>query len=308
MSKHYAIGVDLGGTSLRAALVDRKGKLGSSRKVSSEGDVMSSLSAVIKELWTDGVVGVGIGVAGLVDREGHGVISSPNLHALDGRSFNDLGLKVPLMVENDANAAALGERWLGAGRDIDNFVLITLGTGIGGAVFYHGELLDVAAEAGHMCVEAGGISCPCGGHGCLELYASATAIKNAATTALEQGTASILRDCCRGNIYRITTEDVYRAARDGDTLARGILKDAGRYLGVGIANMVNLFSPQAVILAGGLTGAWDIFVQEAIRESGKRTLKGLAERARLIRSPLPEDEIGVLGAAAMVLDDKGHHV
>jgi glucokinase len=304
MPKHYAIGVDLGGTNLRAALVSKKGEIVEKTKVSSSGDVMASLKKTIEGLIKEGVDGVGIGAAGVLDTETQTVINSPNLPSMNGRTFNDLALNVPVVVENDANAAVLGEKWLGAGKDLQSFVLMTLGTGIGGGIFHGGRLLNVAAEVGHISVEAGGQICPCGNHGCLELYASARAIINAATKALEEGTESLLRDCCGGNIYRMTPEDVYAAARDGDNLAREVLKEAGRYLGVGIANVINMLSPQAVILTGGLIGAWDIFIEEAIKEASKRAFKKLFEKVKILPSPLGGDESGVLGAAALILHEK----
>ncbi|NIM07141.1 MAG: ROK family protein, partial [Armatimonadetes bacterium] len=131
---------------------------------------------------------------------------------MDGRSFKDLELGVPVVVENDANAAVLGEKWLGAGREFDSFVLLTLGTGIGGGIFHGGRLMNVSAEIGHMSVEAGGVRCTCGNSGCLERYASARAIVDAATKALEGGAESLLHTCCGGNMYRMTSEDVHSAA------------------------------------------------------------------------------------------------
>lgn len=305
MSEHYAIGVDLGGTSLRAALVSKEGEIIQKTRVPSSGDVMASLKKAVEGLLREGVAGVGIGAAGVIDAETMTVVKSPNLPALNGKSFKSLGLDIPLVVANDANAAALGEKWLGAGREFDSFVLMTLGTGIGGGIFHDGKLMDVAAEIGHMTVEAGGLSCPCGNVGCLERYASARAISDAATEGLEECTESLLRECCGGNIYRITPEHVYSAAREGDNFAREVLKEAGRYLGVGIANIVNILSPQAVILTGGLTGAWDIFVEEAKKEAARRAFKSLFRKLQVLPSPLGGDDSGVLGAAALILHEQG---
>jgi glucokinase len=304
MSEHYAIGVDLGGTNLRAALVSEEGRILKKTRVPSSGDVMTSLKEAVEELLQDDVAGVGIGAAGVLDRATQTVIISPNLPGMDGRSFRDLKLGVPVVIENDANAAVLGEKWLGAGREFESFVLLTLGTGIGGGIFYSGKLLNVSAEIGHMSVEAGGVRCLCGNTGCLERYASARAIVDAATNALENGAESLLRDCCGGNIYRMTPEDVYAAAREGDNLAREVLKEAGRYLGVGIANIINILSPQAVILTGGLIGAWDIFVEEAKKEASRRAFKTLFDNVKILPSPLGGDESGVLGAAALILHEK----
>ncbi len=286
MSKRYAIGVDLGGTNLRVALVSGEGEVVKKLKEPSTGDVAATLKRAVSSLAGSGAEGVGIGVAGLIDREAMKVADSPNLGAIAGVDFNGLGLGLPVAVENDANAAALGELWMGAGRKYEDFVLMTLGTGIGGGIVRGGELLPVAAEVGHMSIAGDGEKCPCGNFGCLENYASARAMVGAAREALEAGASSMLRECCDGSIYRITPEDIHRAAMDGDGLAREILKTAGRGLGVGIANMINLMSPQAVILTGGLTGAWDIYVAEAVKEAGRRAFGGLFERVKILKSTL----------------------
>jgi glucokinase len=300
MSERYAIGVDLGGTNLRVALVGEKGEILKKIKEPSSGDVAGALARTVRGLLGPRVVGVGVGVAGIIDRKEMRILTSPNLHALDGFGFGELGLDVPLVVENDANAAALGEKWMGAGRQYEDFVLLTLGTGIGGGMVCGGNLLEAAAEIGHMSVERGGARCLCGSSGCLENYASARAMIEEAGKALERGVESVLRECHGGNVHEITAEDIHQAAKDGDGLAEGVLKTAGKYLGIGIANMINLMSPQAVILTGGLTGAWDIYVAEAVREARERAFPQLFGRVEILKSALGGDDAGVLGAAALV--------
>lgn len=302
MSKHYAIGIDLGGTNLRAALVSREGNIIKKIKEPSSGDVLESLYRVVESVYTDDVAGIGIGVAGLVDRKGGAVITSPNLPAVEGVSFVEAmhtRFSVPIFIENDANVAALGEKWMGAGKEFDNFILLTLGTGIGGGIIYEGNLVNVSAEVGHMSINADGEKCPCGNTGCLESYASARAMIGRAVSALEKGAESMLRECCKGNFYKLTPEDIYKSALEGDSLAREILREAGRYLGVGIANIINIMSPEAVILAGGLLGAWNIYVQEAMREASRRAFKELFDVVKIIPSSLG-DEAGVVGAAGLV--------
>lgn len=303
MPKHCAIGVDLGGTNLRVALVSDKGKVLKKIKEPSSGDVPAALKKAVESLMNEDVVGIGIGSAGLIERAEMRIIQSPNLPSLDGFSFKELSFDRPVVVENDANCAALGERWMGAGKEFRSFVLLTLGTGIGGGIVHDGDLLGIPAEVGHMSIDSRGAKCPCGNHGCLELYASARAITGAAHKALEQGEASILRDCCKGNIYKIIPEDIYAAAFEGDNLARGVLKTAGRHLGTGIANLINIMGPDAVILAGGLVGAWDIFIEEAIQEASRRSFRRLFERVRIVPSALGDDA-GVLGAAGLILHGK----
>jgi len=302
MSKKYAIGIDLGGTNLRVALVSEGGEIIRKIKKSSSGGILDSLLESIEEVKQDEIAGIGVGVAGIIDRKNGRVFSSPNLRAVEGinllqgieRKFN-----VPVFLENDANAAALGEKVSGAGKNFENFVLLTLGTGIGGGIIYKGGLLDVSAEIGHMSINAEAEKCPCGNIGCLENYASARAMIAKAVAMLEKGTESILKGCCKGSIYKITPEHIYSAALEGDTLSREILREAGRALGVGLANIINILSPEAIILAGGLVGAWNIYVQEAIREASRRAFKDLFDSVKIIPSSLG-DAAGVVGAASLV--------
>jgi len=176
MSKKYAIGIDLGGTNLRVALVSQEGEIVRKIKKASSEEVFSSLLETIEEVMHGDIAGIGLGVAGLIDRKNGRVFSSPNHRAVEGldliegiqRKFN-----LPVYLENDANVAALGEKVSGAGKNFENFVLLTLGTGIGGGIIYKGELLDVSAEIGHMSINSEAEKCPCGNIGCLENYASA---------------------------------------------------------------------------------------------------------------------------------------
>ncbi len=187
----------------------------------------------------------------------------------------------------------------GAGKNFGTFVLLTLGTGIGGGIIYKDALLDVSAEIGHMSINAEAEKCPCGNVGCLENYASARAMTARAVAALEKGAESMLRECCKGSIYKITPEDIYKAALDGDTLSRDLLKEAGKALGVGFANLINILSPEAIILTGGLVGAWNIYVQEAIKEASRRAFKDIFDSVKIIPSSLGDDA-GVIGAASLV--------
>ncbi len=307
MTKQYAIGVDLGGTNLRVGLVTPEGEVLKKVKEPSTGDIMGNMKKAVDDLMSPEVRGIGIGVAGVVDRKELKVIASPNIPQINGFSFGSLGFTVPVSVENDANAAALGEASFGAGREYPNSVLLTLGTGVGGGLIYKGKLLEVAAEIGHMSIDTGGGKCFCGNNGCLELYCSARAIMASIIKALESGAESILRAHSQGNIYRITPEDVYKAAlEEGDNLSRETLREAGRYLGVGIANMINIMSPDAVILAGGLIGAWNIYIDEAIKEAAKRAFKSLYQKTAIVPATLG-DEAGLVGAASLIFQGQALH-
>ncbi len=302
MQKHHAIGIDLGGTNLRVALVSEEGEIISKIKAPSSENLEESLITAIDDLFTDGVKGIGFGVAGLIHREKGIVMVSPNLPAIEGLNiFEKVKDKfgVPVFIENDANVAALGERWIGAGKEFSDFVLLTLGTGIGGGIIYNGNLMNVAGEIGHMSIVANGVKCSCGNSGCLETYASARAILGYAITSLDHGSESILRGYHQGNIYKLTPEDIYKGALEGDNLSRDVLKEAGRYLGVGISNMINVLSPEAIILAGGLIGAWNIYIQEAIKEASRRAFKQLFERVKILPSSLG-DNAGIIGSSCLV--------
>jgi len=287
MSKRLAIGVDLGGTNLRVALVTKDGEIIRKVKEPVSGGVIDLTIRLTKGFVNEEIAGIGLGVAGLIDRENSKVFISPNLPAVEGVSLvNSIKEKfrVPVFIENDANAAAFGEKWIGIGKEFSNFVLFTLGTGIGGGIIHDKKLLKVAAEIGHITIHADGKKCHCGNSGCLESYASARALLSNVISALESGRESILKGL------------------DGDILAREMLKDAGKNLGIGIANIINVMSPEAIVLAGGLTGAWDIYIQEAIREASKRSFKELFNKVKIIPSLLGDDA-GVIGSAGIVFEN-----
>jgi len=300
--KNFAIGIDLGGTNMRVGLVSQDGQILRKIKEPTAGDIPALMIQAIEKLFSEECAGIGLGIAGLINRENRRVLTSPNLPDVEKNDFVHAlaeRFRVPVIIENDANAAAFGEMWAGAGENLSSFVLLTLGTGIGGGVIYDRKLLCIAAEIGHMSIHADGEKCPCGNYGCLETYASATAILSKAVFNLENGRESILREYCGGNFYKLTAEDIFKAALDGDTLARELLKNAGKNLGIGIANMVNIMSPEAIILMGGLSGAWDIYVSEAIKEASKRAFKDLFGKVQIIPSTLMDDA-GIIGSAGLV--------
>jgi glucokinase len=307
VNKGLAIGIDLGGTNLRVALVTRDGEIIRKEKEPTSEKILDSLFRLSDSIFSEDIAGIGLGVAGLVDREGGKITISPNIPAIVGINLAKEireRFRVPVFIENDANAAALGEKWIGAGKEFSDFVLFTLGTGIGGGIIKDTKLLDVAAEIGHMTINADGEKCHCGNSGCLEAYASVRAILSKVISALEKGRESMLKQFHNGNFYKLSAEDIYRTALEGDSLAREVLKEAGRYLGIGIANIVNVMSPEAIILAGGLKGAWDIYVQEAIKEASKRAFKKLFDAVKIIPSLLG-DEAGIIGSAGLVFQGYG---
>ena len=300
--KNFAIGIDIGGTNMRIGLVSRNGQLIRKIKEPTSEDLLDILLKSVNDLFSDEIAGICIGVAGLIDRRNGRVLVSPNLHFVEKINFLEVfkgKFGVPVFLENDANTAAFGEQWVGVGKNFSHFVLLTLGTGIGGGIIYKKNLLRVSAEIGHMSIDIAGEKCPCGNAGCLETYASARAILSKAISLLEQERESLLTEYCGGNFYKLTAEDINRAALDGDNLARELLKETGRYLGIGIANIINIMSPEAVILSGGLTGAWDIYIQEAVKEASRRSLKQLFDMVKIVPSALL-DNAGIIGSAGLV--------
>ncbi|MCX8069361.1 MAG: ROK family protein [Thermodesulfovibrionales bacterium] len=304
------LAVDIGGTNIRVAIlsyVEGSWNLIRRHKVPTTSSPIDTLKSEIKNIlssYDTKITKAGISVAGIVDSKKGVLMRSPNISKMEhidfkGLMLNDFSLQA--VIENDANAATYGEKVSGAGREFDNFVMLTLGTGIGGGVVKDGKLLSIAAEIGHMSINHEGAHCPCGNIGCLETTASATAVINKAITEIERGNDSILKSLYNGNFYKMNAEDVYKAALEGDLLARNVLKDAGKNLGIGIANLVNIFSPDAVILTGGLIGAWNIYVESAKKEAIRRGLKELMMKVKIIPSALGDDA-GLIGIAQIALE------
>jgi glucokinase len=309
-----AIGVDIGGTNIKVVQVSADGSVLSSMieptpsqiGVTSES-IRKTVAGMLKNVLTADVAGIGFGIAGIIDGKNGIVIKSPNISALDGFSVKDVFQKefgLPVSVENDASTYAYGEKWVGAGKNFNNFAVLTLGTGLGGGVIYNGELFNGHVEVGHMIIEPRGRFCTCGSLGCLESYASGRAIIDRTISSLEGGTKSMLTECCDGNFYKVTPELIYKNALEGDNLSREVFRETGQYLGMGISNLVNIFNLEAVILGGGLLGAWDLFIEELKQEFLKRALKPLSTSVKILKSALQEDG-GSIGAAGLILKITG---
>jgi len=321
--KVAAIGADLGGTNIRLALVDPEGGLSEPYRYPTPprggaAAILETLAQGIRVLQHQArahgirLVGCGLGVAGLLDGPAGVVYTAPNVPGFQNLPLKKLleeKVEVTVTLENDANAAAFAEYWLGAGRGVSSLVCLTLGTGIGSGIILEGKLLrgasGAAGEAGHMVVEADGERCGCGARGCLEAYSSATAILRDARAALARGEVTSLREPFRARPEALTARDVTDAARAGDRVARGILERAGRYLGVGLASLVHLLGPDLITLAGGLTAVGDLLLPPALAELTRRAFPVLLRRTRVELSALAETA-GMLGAAGLVLADAGH--
>lgn len=304
-----SLGIDIGGTQLRAALVDTHGRVLSRDRRPTPADDPSSLVRILVELirsvWerTGERVPVGVGIAGLVTVDGT-VRYGPNIGIRDLPLATLLGeeLGTEVLVANDASVAALGEQRAGAGVDHEDLILVTIGTGVGGGVVIGGRLLTGATgfggELGHVIVNEGGRPCPCGNRGCVEAYASGSAIGALARDRLvDPMTVTRLRD-----LDRVAGPEVTAAAQDGDEVAIEVLEEAGHWLGVALASMVNVLDPELILLGGGAAEAASPWMLESARRTMTRRLVGSAWReAPGISLAVLGDDAGVVGAGLLAL-------
>jgi glucokinase len=249
------------------------------------------------------VAGVGVGAPGPLDTTEGVVLLAPNLGwrnmPLRRRIAEATGLDATL--DNDANCATLGEWWRGAARDGRIVTGITIGTGIGGGIvldgrIYHGAS-DVAGEFGHTTIDATGRRCACGNYGCLEAYASGPAIAKRAVEELESGRRSAIPGLAGHDLRHVTAQTVYAAASDGDELALEIVRDTAKFLGVGIANLVNILNPDVVVITGGVTQAGERLFTPLRGEVARRAFKPAVDACRIVPGELP-GTAGVFGAVA----------
>jgi glucokinase len=310
-SERIVFAVDLGGTHLRAALVDDTGRILKQHKQDtpkgdSADDIIDALVQVSK-CWGCNelpVVAVSIMVPGAVDCANAVVVQAPNLPSLVNfplKAELEQRLGWPVYLENDANAAVVGEMWMGAARGCRDVMSVTLGTGVGGGVIIDGKLWrgshGSAGEIGHTTVDPfSGLKCKCGSIGCLELFASATAI-----VRMTRETMSLFPETSLKS-DELTAEMVYDAGQKGDELALAVLKRSGMYLGIGLANLINLIDPQIIVLTGGVVNGWDLFAGEMYRQVEERAFRTTAKQVKIAKAECG-DNAGLLGAARLALQD-----
>ena len=311
-----ALAIDLGGTWVRAALVTRTGRIAWRGRVPTgsqdpRDEIVARVNDLIAEALSsddgDRVAGIGIAVASPVDPDTGIMYAPPNLMHLDGVSFKKIWLdrgRWPVFTGNDASLAALGEYTYGAGVGSKMLVYITQSTGIGGGIVADGRLIEgaygMAGEIGHMCIDASGPPCKCGYRGCLESYASGTAIAEAARSLAQARDDSVLADMVDGNLEKLTSEHVFRAARGGDEASRELLERVSRAMGVGLVNVLHLFNPDTIVMGGGVSQNWDYLrpmVEDYLQENAMEHIRKLGYR--IVVTSLGDD-IGLLGAAALV--------
>ena len=311
-----AIGVDVGGTKIAAGVVTPEGKVLKEVRhptAHTPARVLEGIAGAIEEV-RDGfeVEGVCLGVPGTVLLSENKVIFSPNLHAIEGIPLKEeLGKRTGLhvTVENDASAAAWGEFRFGAGSEVGHLIFVTLGTGVGGGVITNGVLLRGAqgagGELGHVTIQATGPRCGCGNHGCLESLASGTAIQRRAREVASERPGSALGELAADR--KVLGEDVTELARQGDEAAISVLKEAGRWLGVGLAGFVNVFNPEVIAVGGGVAEAGDLILAPARREVHLRSRSPGRDLVRIKEATLGPAS-GVLGAAALARYPSGEYV
>jgi glucokinase len=296
----YSIGVDLGGTNLRAAVVDQNGNLLAQTSASTSpekgrehviGEIVEAIQQLRSQQIDGRFAGVGIGVPGFILMDEGVILNSNNLAFLENMPLRDeieSRLGAPVILENDANAAALGECWIGAGAEVDSLVLLTLGTGIGGGIIYKGRVmhgfLGMAGELGHITVVPNGNPCGCGNVGCLEKHASATAITC---------TAELMRVTNHPNP---TAEDIFKLAEAGDWKAQQIFRSMGEALGTALATLVNTFNFPLYLLSGGPLPAWNHFAPAMFEQVTRRSFTYRSTKTRIEKAKLG-NQAGLFGAA-----------
>jgi len=317
LNDELVIAADLGGTNLRAATIDREGRIHErtkhhTPKAERPDEIVRAIVAAARECESKSVErgakvrAVSVVVPGTVQVENGVVTKAPNVPSLNGfrlAAVLESELQWPAILENDANAAAVGEMWQGAGRGRKDIIMITLGTGVGGGIILDGKLLrgvdGSAGEVGHIGVEPfDGAPCTCGSRGCLEVYASATAIVRMTREMGARYPHSPLRTS-----DELTSAAVYKSGTEGDELALEVFRRMGLYLGVGLASLINLFNPEMIVIGGGAAAGWDLFITHVREQVTERAFPVPARRAEIVQAERGDDA-GILGAAHIAFETK----
>lgn len=322
LAEKWIIGIDLGGTTTKLAFVSTKGEIIDKWEiptdVTNEGnniirDISKSINQKLGEkgkLKTD-IIGIGMGAPGPVNLETGVIYGAVNLGWKTEYHLKQIVEKetqIPTVIDNDANCAALGEMWKGAGNGAKDVVLVTLGTGVGGGVITNGDIVQgingAAGEIGHISsIPEGGAPCNCGKSGCLETIASATGIVRIANSKLQTEVVEgeLLKLYKKTGI--VTAKDVFDAARNGDSVAKQVVEEVSYYLGLALANVANTLNPEKIVLGGGVSKAGDILLTPVEGYFRKYSFPRVAQSTRLAVATLGNDA-GVIGAAWLVINKK----
>lgn len=311
------VGVDIGGTNLKAGLVDENGVLLATQKmkvasIADDDGLAWTVASLVQELAhtvnisVSDVASVGVGVPGTVEIRSGSINYTCNLplRNVPLRKLFHRYLSIPLYIENDANCAALAEFMVGAGRDSKRFVTITLGTGVGAGIVHNGKIYHgangMAGEVGHMVIQRGGLPCPCGRHGCWEQYASATALKRMTAAALATHPHSILAQVVAENEGRVSGQSAFIAARRGDPVGQQICDEYVDYLACGVVNVVNIFQPDTLAIGGGVSNEAEeqLLLPVQQRMARESIPCGRDRRTRIVKAELG-NRAGIIGAALL---------
>jgi len=322
--RRWLVGVDIGGTKVAVGLVPvAGGEVRGIRRWPTDplrgpeavvADIAEMVREAVDEVAASGerpeLAGTGVGCPGPIDRTTGRIVESPNLRWIDVplRDLIAERLSGPVHLDNDANCATWGEWWRGAGRGARSMIGVTVGTGVGGGCIIDGRLVhgvsDGAGEIGHTTVHVSGRRCACGNEGCLEAYASGPAIAARAREGIERGASSRLAEMVGHDLAEISAETVFEGAVAGDPFALEVLGEAARFLGVGIANVINLLNPSVVVIMGGVTRAGDHLFTPVRQEVRRRAFRGLVDACAVVPAQLGQSA-GLVGAAGLAAEAAG---
>jgi len=298
------LAIDIGGTNLRGGLVDLNGEITKRKKVYSGADkgissLMDNLVKFVSGFRESRPLAVSIGIPGIVNFKNGILTQAPNIKDVDNYPLKNeleskLELDIPVQIENDANCAAVGEYWAGAGKGCSSMIMLTIGTGLGGGLIFDGELWrgedGMGGEIGHIVIDPAGPLCNCGNHGCLETFVSARALDRMVRSNID------LAHEFSGKPYHEVPVALMNKAIKGDTQSLEIWKETGMNLGIGLTTLVNLLNVERIVIGGGISNAWDLFIEHARTELFRRGLRAPVERAQILKGELGDDA-GILGAS-----------
>jgi glucokinase len=314
------LGIDLGGTKILTSVINSQGEMLSrdhSITPAAKGPegVIQAIQASAERtlegasLTMDRISAVGIGAPGLADTETGILYTSPNLPGWKDVPLRDIlqeKFKKRAFLINDANAAALGEHYFGAAKGISHFIYVTISTGIGGGIIVDGKVLNgargLAGEIGHMTIADEGPACHCGNRGCWEALASGTALAKAARKLIETGADTTMLSLADGKIDRVTAQTAQSAAEKGDSVANQLIRKVAYYFGVGVANLINIFNPEMIVIGGGLSNMGARLFKPAHKVVQERAFHRAYRTVRFVKTALGRNS-GVLGAAAFAFDE-----
>lgn len=311
--KEIVISADLGGTNMRMAAIDREGNiLYRARRATPRSEHPNEIVSVIGQavaeclentVQTGKILTIAAAVPAILNIDEGIILKAPNVPSLNGFRLSkalENVFNLPCILENDANAAAVGENWLGASKNFRNSIMVTLGTGIGGGIIINEHILrgadGIAGEIGHICVEPFGAVCGCGSRGCVEQYASATAVVRLVRELEGNYPKSILPEKSK-----FSSMEIYEAGIQGDELALEVFRRQGFYLGIVLAGLINVLNTEVIVIGGGAAAGWELFAPQMFEQIRQRSYREPSERVKIVRSTLGDDA-GILGAARLAFE------